>query len=62
VLTVQGDLAEPPPETLRGVGRELIKGVYKLEGRLLLVLDADKAIQSNGGRFINERKGHEVTQ
>jgi purine-binding chemotaxis protein CheW len=63
VLSVAGEMGEPPPETLRGVGRELCKGVYKLEGRLLLVLDAEKAIQSNGGRFMsnNERKGHEGT-
>ena len=62
VLSAEGDMAEPPPETLRGVGRELIKGVYKLEGRLLLVLDAERGIQSSGGRFMNERKAHEGTQ
>jgi purine-binding chemotaxis protein CheW len=58
VLSAAGDMAEPPPETLRGVGRDLIKGVYKLEGRLLLVLDAEKAIHSSG-KYNNERKGHE---
>jgi purine-binding chemotaxis protein CheW len=59
VLSVAGDLAEPPPETLRGAGRELIRGVYKLDGRLLLVLDAEKAMASNGRFITNERKGHE---
>lgn len=62
VLSVAGDLAEPPPETLQGLGRELIRGVYKLDGRLLLVLDADKAMAASVGRFTNERKGHEGQQ
>lgn len=38
---------EAPPETLNGTARELIRGAYKLEGRLLLVLDIEKVI---GGR------------
>ena len=59
VLSVAGELAEPPPETLRGLGRELIRGVYKLDGRLLLVLDAEKAMASHGRFTTNERKGHE---
>lgn len=36
---------EGPPETLEGVARELITGTYKLEGRLLLVLDTERAVQ-----------------
>jgi len=44
VLEVSDDLLEPPPNTIKGVARELITGVYKLEGRLLLVLDTEKAI------------------
>ena len=32
---------EKPPETLRGVGRDLIEGAYKLKDRLLLVLNTD---------------------
>jgi purine-binding chemotaxis protein CheW len=35
---------ERPPETVRGVARELIPGAYKLPGRLLLVLDTHKAV------------------
>ena len=35
---------EAPPETLRGTARTLIDGVYKLKGRLLLVLNTDKAV------------------
>jgi len=36
---------EHPPETLQGVARELIRGAYKLPNRLLLVLDAGKAVE-----------------
>lgn len=36
---------EEPPETLDGVARELIAGTYKLDGRLLLVLDTERAVQ-----------------
>lgn len=35
---------EEPPATLPAHSRELIRGVYKLPGRLLLVLDADKVL------------------
>jgi purine-binding chemotaxis protein CheW len=35
---------ERPPETLTGVARALIPGAYKLEDRLLLVLDTARAV------------------
>jgi purine-binding chemotaxis protein CheW len=35
---------EGPPETLRGQARELVQGVYKLQNRLLLVLDTERAM------------------
>jgi purine-binding chemotaxis protein CheW len=38
----QGDFEEAP-ETITGTARELIRGVYKLKDRLLLVLDTDRA-------------------
>ncbi|MCA9197468.1 MAG: chemotaxis protein CheW [Pirellulaceae bacterium] len=44
VVEVNRQQFEPPPDTLQGVSRELIRGAYKLEGRLLLVLDIQKAI------------------
>jgi purine-binding chemotaxis protein CheW len=43
VLDVSQALFERPPETLRGIARELIQGVYKLPDRLLLILDTDRA-------------------
>lgn len=42
VIEVDDDYFEPPPATLPATLRELLLGVYKLEGRLLLVLDADR--------------------
>lgn len=35
---------ERPPETLQGQAREMIRGAFKLDTRLLLVLDADKVL------------------
>jgi purine-binding chemotaxis protein CheW len=39
VLEVEPDAFEIPPETLTGIAREVISGVYKLKDRLLLILD-----------------------
>lgn len=44
VVDVDEDSFEAAPETLEGVARELIRGAYKLDGRLLLVLDTDRAV------------------
>jgi purine-binding chemotaxis protein CheW len=44
VLDVEEKLFEPPPDTLTGTARELIRGAYKLDGRLMLLLDIDKAL------------------
>jgi purine-binding chemotaxis protein CheW len=43
VLEVDEDDREPAPPTLDARARDLISGIYKLEGRLLLVLDVDRA-------------------
>ena len=44
VLNVDEISFEPPPATVTGPTRELVKGVYKLENRLLLILDIDKVL------------------
>jgi purine-binding chemotaxis protein CheW len=46
VLDVSADCFEPVPDNLPAEQRELILGIYKLEGRLLLVLDAERALQT----------------
>lgn len=44
VVEIQDDIYERPPETLNGVARDLIRGVYKLKERLLLILDTEKTV------------------
>lgn len=44
VLEVSDDVLESPPSTIQGMVKEVITGVYKLEGQLLLVLDTAKTI------------------
>jgi purine-binding chemotaxis protein CheW len=45
VVEVEESTFEPPPETLRNSVRTLILGIHKLNGRLLHVLDIEKACQ-----------------
>jgi purine-binding chemotaxis protein CheW len=44
VIEVTADTFERPPETLGGPARDLIRGAFKLDGRLLLILDTDRAL------------------
>jgi purine-binding chemotaxis protein CheW len=44
VLEVQEETFERPPETLQGIARDLVLGVHKLPGGLLLILDTEKAV------------------
>ena len=48
VLTVNGADFEPSPETLRGPAAELVCGAYKLDNRLLLVLDGERVADVGG--------------
>ncbi len=51
VLEVPETLFESPPETLRGPAREMIRGAYKLQDRLLLILDTQRMVNlPNTGR------------
>ena len=45
VLDVDEEQFEEPPETLRGAARDVVRGVYKLDGALLLELDTDRALE-----------------
>ncbi len=49
VVEVAEDSFEPPPETLRGSVRGVIRGVHKLNDRLLHVLDIEKACEMTDG-------------
>jgi len=44
VVEVDPALFESPPETLVGAARLVVTGVYKLEGRLLLILDVGSTV------------------
>lgn len=45
VLDISEERYEEAPETIQGIMRELVTGVYKLDDRLLLVLDTKKVVQ-----------------
>jgi purine-binding chemotaxis protein CheW len=44
VLELDGRRFERAPETLGGVFRDVVLGVYKLEGELLLLLDVERIV------------------
>lgn len=44
VVEMADDIFELPPETLTGMARELVRGVYKMKDRLLLILDTEKTV------------------
>jgi purine-binding chemotaxis protein CheW len=55
VVAIEEDIFERPPETLRGVARELVTGVYKLKERLLLILDTEKTVNLNAAASVVAR-------
>jgi purine-binding chemotaxis protein CheW len=54
VIEVPVDRFEPPPETLRGVARTLVDGAYKLDERLMLVLNTLEAIEVNNQELLSK--------
>jgi purine-binding chemotaxis protein CheW len=48
VVEVDESTFEEPPETATGRAREFILGVFKLDQRLLLILDTTKAVRLSG--------------
>jgi purine-binding chemotaxis protein CheW len=51
VLRIQSSTVEPPPAVVAGIESEYIKGVGKLEDRLLILLDLDKLLTSEEMRL-----------
>ena len=49
VVEIDEDRFETPPDTLQGVARDLIDGVYKLDDGLLLSLDVERATLATAG-------------
>ncbi|HEV3436910.1 MAG TPA: chemotaxis protein CheW [Gemmata sp.] len=54
VLQVPQAAFERPPVTLRGTARDLIRGAYKLEDRLLLILDTERTVNPTIGRGFHQ--------
>jgi purine-binding chemotaxis protein CheW len=54
VLGVEEKDFESVPATLQGSARELIRGAYKLDDRLLLILDTEKVIDTTKGSSIED--------
>jgi purine-binding chemotaxis protein CheW len=58
VIEVGEETFELPPETLKGMAREMILGVHKLRGHLLLVLDAERTVNlDDSGLRAEEKRG-----
>ncbi len=47
VLRIKESTIEPPPPVVAGIGSEYMRGVGKLEDRLLILLDLDKLLSEN---------------
>lgn len=45
VVKVEESSFEKPPDTLKGEARRLIRGAYKMQKKLLLVLDVEHALE-----------------
>jgi len=50
VMEIDASSYERPPENLDPAAREVIRGVYKLNDRLLLILDAERTADLSIGR------------
>lgn len=54
VLEVAEEKFERPPETLQGQARNMVRGVYKLQDRLMLVLDTQRVMsETDAARPVN---------
>jgi purine-binding chemotaxis protein CheW len=52
VLDMDASTYEQPPDNLAPAARDLIRGVYKLKDRLLLVLDEERTVDLAIGRAV----------
>jgi purine-binding chemotaxis protein CheW len=46
VVDLDDEAFERPPDTLAGPARELVAGTFKMDGRLMLVLDVNNAVDT----------------
>ena len=52
VLDMDASTFERPPDNLAPAAKDLIRGVYKLKDRLLLVLDEERTVDLAAGRAV----------
>jgi purine-binding chemotaxis protein CheW len=52
VLRVKKDEIAPPPPTVVGAGREYLTGLVRLDKQLLILLDIDKTLGTNGAETL----------
>jgi purine-binding chemotaxis protein CheW len=46
VVDLDDEAFELPPDTLAGPTRELVTGTFKMDGRLMLALDVNQAVDT----------------
>lgn len=57
VVEVDDEDFETPPDTLKGTSRRMIRGAYKLENQLLLILDTINALEARAEDEVASAKG-----
>jgi len=55
VIEVDPETYEPSPENVDPVVKDLLRGVHKLDGRLLLLLDTEKTVDLSAGEAASTR-------
>lgn len=49
VIEVEDNSFEPPPDTLQGIAKGMLRGVHKLPNQLLLILDSERTAKLSDG-------------
>lgn len=52
VVEVTSETYEPPPGKLDGIAEQMIRGVYKFDGRLMLELDTEETMKAASMRVL----------
>lgn len=47
VLRIEGSAIEPPPQVVSGIGSEYLKGMGRIDDRLLILLDLDRLLSDS---------------
>lgn len=61
VIEVAQESFEQPPENLQGLAREVVLGVYKLSGKLLLALDIDRIVEIRDRTKVSSNRHSQVS-